>query len=80
MPTGQEPPLGTLDRELRELYDPDIYHGGAVALQLVARRLEEERLLEMLEVVANAVDYKSSLMQQQKPRASRGRQIATSNL
>ncbi|KAK5216376.1 hypothetical protein LTR72_010549 [Exophiala xenobiotica] len=36
-------------------YDADFYHGAPVALQIVGKRLEEEKVLEMCEVVANAL-------------------------
>lgn len=35
--------------------DPQLNHGGPVCLQLVARKLEEEKLLGMVKVVSNIV-------------------------
>lgn len=35
--------------------DPEVYHGGPVALQLVGRRLREEDVLEMAEILETAL-------------------------
>lgn len=35
--------------------DPEKYEGGPVGLQVVARRFEEEKLLEMLEIIAQTI-------------------------
>ena len=37
------------------LDDPEVYHNGPVAVQLVGRRLREEQVLEMAETLANAL-------------------------
>ncbi|KAF4543218.1 General amidase [Lasiodiplodia theobromae] len=44
-------PRSELERETQESYDPDIYDGAPVALQFVGRRLEEEKMLKVAEVV-----------------------------
>ena len=48
-------PLNEMDRTIQEDYDPDFYHGAPVALQLIGKRMEEEKVLEMTEVVANVL-------------------------
>lgn len=40
-----------LDAETQASYDPDVYDGAPVALQLVGRRLEEEKMLRLAEEV-----------------------------
>ena len=45
--------LSDLDGKIQADYDADLYHGAPVLLQLVGRRLEEEKVLEMVEVVAH---------------------------
>ena len=35
--------------------DPDVYHRGPVAVQVVGRRLREEQILEISETVSNAI-------------------------
>jgi Asp-tRNA(Asn)/Glu-tRNA(Gln) amidotransferase A subunit family amidase len=37
------------------LDDPEVYHGGPVGLQLVGRRLREEDVLEMAEILETAL-------------------------
>jgi amidase len=48
-------PLSELDRAIQDDYDADVYHGGPVGLQIVGRRLEEEKVLEMAKVVSEAL-------------------------
>jgi amidase len=48
-------PLNEKDAALQADYDPDFYDGTPVALQCVGRRLEDEKVLEMVEVIANAL-------------------------
>ncbi|KAI9821928.1 MAG: hypothetical protein M1827_002510 [Pycnora praestabilis] len=45
-------PLSQIDGTIQEDYDPSFYNGAPVSLQLVGRRLEEEKVLEMVEIVA----------------------------
>jgi amidase len=45
--------LSDLDGKIQADCDADFYHGAPVSLQLVGRRLEEEKVLEMVEVVAD---------------------------
>jgi amidase len=35
--------------------DPEVYHRGPVAVQVVGRRLREEQILEISETVSNAI-------------------------
>lgn len=48
-------PVSEQDRELQEDYDPEIYHGAHVAVQLVGRRLQEEKVLALSEYVGGAI-------------------------
>ena len=47
--------LNELDGKIQADYDPDFYHSAPVSLQLGGKRLEEEKVLEMVEVVAQAL-------------------------
>ena len=47
--------LSDIDGRIQSDYDADFYHGAPVALQVVGRRLEEEKVLEMCEVIADAL-------------------------
>ena len=38
--------------------DPEKYDGGPVGLQVIGRRFEEEKVLEMLEVIAQTMGGK----------------------
>lgn len=44
-----------IDGKIQADYDPDFYHGAPVSLQLAGRRLEEEKVLEMLEIIEAAL-------------------------
>ena len=48
-------PLNELDEKIQSDYDPTFYDKAPVSLQLLGRRLEEEKVLEMVEVVAKAL-------------------------
>lgn len=48
-------PLNELDGKLQADYDPAFYHGTPVALQCVGRRLEDEKVLEMTGIIAEAL-------------------------
>ncbi|KAL8763517.1 MAG: hypothetical protein Q9184_000729 [Pyrenodesmia sp. 2 TL-2023] len=41
-------PMSEIDKKVAETYDPDIYDGAHVSLQLIGRRLEEEKVLSTL--------------------------------
>ena len=47
--------MSELDGKLQADYDADFYHGAPVSLQLAGKRLEEEKVLEMVEIVAEAL-------------------------
>lgn len=48
-------PLNELDKKNWDAYDPDIYDGAPVGVQLVARKFEEEKILGIAEVVTKAL-------------------------
>lgn len=45
----QYQPISDLDKQIHEDYDPEIYHGAHVALQIVGRRFQEEKMLALAE-------------------------------
>jgi amidase len=45
--------LSDLDGKIQAEYDSAFYHGAPVSLQLAGRRLEEEKVLEMVKVVTD---------------------------
>lgn len=48
-----------LDDEFNyKLYDPDVYVDAPISLQLVGRKFEEEKVLQILEKVENAMGRK----------------------
>jgi amidase len=47
--------MSEIDGKIQADYDADFYHSAPVALQLVGKRLEEEKVLEMVEIVAEAL-------------------------
>ena len=49
-------PLNEKDAALQADYDSEFYHGTPVALQCVGRRLEDEKVLEMTGVIAEALN------------------------
>ena len=53
-------PLTELDGRIQADYDPDFYNGAPVSLQLMGRRLEDEKVLEMVEVVAEVLKEQSN--------------------
>lgn len=54
-------PLTDRDQAIQEDYDPEFYHGAPVSLQLVGRRLEEEKVVEMVEIVSDALKFQPKL-------------------
>lgn len=48
-------PVNDVDQKTQDTYDPEIYHGGPVAIQLVGRRLQEEKMLALAKYVGDAV-------------------------
>lgn len=52
--------LSDLDGKIQADYDADFYHGAPVSLQLVGRRLEEEKVIEMVEAVAGLLQQREN--------------------
>ena len=48
-------PKSESDGKIQADYDAVFYHGAPVSLQLAGKRLEEEKVLEMVEVVVDAL-------------------------
>ncbi|KAF2194009.1 amidase [Zopfia rhizophila CBS 207.26] len=48
-------PIDDVDKRVYESYDPEIYNGAHVSIQLVGRRLQEEKMLAIAEYVGKAV-------------------------
>jgi amidase len=48
--------LSDVDGKIQSDYDAAFYHGAPVSLQLAGRRLEEEKVLEMVEVVSDLLE------------------------
>ncbi|KAL2812557.1 amidase signature domain-containing protein [Aspergillus cavernicola] len=48
-------PVDERDRKVWEEYDPEVYHHGPVAIQIITRKLEEEKALALAEVVVRAL-------------------------
>ncbi|KAH8787482.1 amidase signature domain-containing protein [Hyaloscypha sp. PMI_1271] len=44
-------PLNDMDKIIQEEYDPGAYHGAPVAVQIVGRRLTEERIMAIAEEI-----------------------------
>ncbi|KAF2268371.1 acetamidase [Lojkania enalia] len=53
-PLTNHNPLSETCKEIHAEYNPDLVHGMPVSLQLVANRLEEEKVLEMTKIVLQA--------------------------
>lgn len=56
---GDEAPgnYNEIDVQVWKDYDPEESHGGAVALQLVARRFEEEKVIAMMKIISELINY-----------------------
>ncbi|CAZ84548.1 unnamed protein product [Tuber melanosporum] len=48
-------PVDALDKFVYESYDPEVYHGAPIGIQIVGRRLQEEKVLVISEVVEAAL-------------------------
>lgn len=53
-------PLNEIDRKNWDAYDPEMYDGAPVGVQLVARKFEEEKILGIAEVVMAALKNKGA--------------------
>jgi len=49
-------PLNEIDRKNWEAYDPDVYDGAPVGVQLVARKYEEEKVWAIAKIVSAALE------------------------
>lgn len=49
-------PLSDNCKQVHEIYSPDAVHGMPISLQLVAKRLEEEKVLAMTETILQAIN------------------------
>jgi len=47
--------LSEIDRQVYELYDPAIFKGTPIALQLVGQTMEDEAVIGMSEIVDEAI-------------------------
>lgn len=52
-------PLDKRDQTIYESYDPELYDGAHVSLQLVGRRLQEEKMLALAKYVGDALHNKA---------------------
>lgn len=48
-------PVSEKDQFIQDLYDPELFAGAPVGLQIVGRRLHEEKVLAALELVEQAM-------------------------
>ncbi|GIZ42592.1 hypothetical protein CKM354_000585300 [Cercospora kikuchii] len=51
VPVASATPLNPLDEEVAKQYDPDLFHGMPIGLQVVGQRLEEEKVLAIAKEV-----------------------------
>ncbi|OAL34479.1 hypothetical protein AYO20_06322 [Fonsecaea nubica] len=51
-------PMNDLDKTVWEQYDPEVQQGTPVGLQLVGRRLQEEKILGLVELISTALAVK----------------------
>ncbi|KAI1356104.1 amidase signature domain-containing protein [Xylaria sp. FL0043] len=49
-------PSSDLDRKNWEAYDPDMYDGGPVGVQIVARKFEEEKILSIAKTIVSGIE------------------------
>ena len=50
-------PLSDMDKAVYAEYDPEVYHGAPVAVQIIGRRLSEERTLAIAEYVGKLLGH-----------------------
>lgn len=51
-------PNSERDEMIQEAYDAAFYNHAPVSLQLLGKRLEEEKVVEMTEIVAKLIDFR----------------------
>ncbi|EXJ76967.1 hypothetical protein A1O3_10124 [Capronia epimyces CBS 606.96] len=56
-------PISDHDANVHSGYEPEIYHGGHVGLQLVARRFQEEKVLVIAEYLTDLISAQHSASQ-----------------
>jgi amidase len=54
-------PVSELDKAVQEEYGPQAYHGAPVAVQVIGRRLSEEKTLAVAEELANSLGRKEAV-------------------
>lgn len=47
--------VSEVDQKTQDSYDPEIYDGAHVAIQLVGRRLQEEKMIALAKYMSDAV-------------------------
>jgi len=47
--------LSEMDGGIQDDYDPEIYDGAHISVQLVGRRLQEEKMIAVAEVVGSVI-------------------------
>lgn len=52
-------PISDKDKEVHEAYDAEIYDGSHVSIQLIGRRLQEEKMLALAEYISQLLGNKS---------------------
>ncbi|KAH6889261.1 amidase signature domain-containing protein [Thelonectria olida] len=52
-------PLNDLDQKNWKAYDPDVYHGGPVGVQIMTRKFEEEKAWAIAKIVCGALQRES---------------------
>ncbi|KAE8158943.1 Acetamidase [Aspergillus tamarii] len=51
------PPVNDMDKAVYAEYDPEVYHGAPVAVQIIGRRLSEERTLAIAEYIGKLLGH-----------------------
>ncbi|KAK8136419.1 amidase [Apiospora sp. TS-2023a] len=54
-------PLNDIDQKNWDAYDPEIYHGGPVGVQIVGRKFEEEKTWAIAKIVTAALNTQQEL-------------------
>jgi amidase len=52
-------PLSDLDSQVQAEYDPEAYHGAPVAVQIIGRRLTEERTMAIAEEIGKLLGHRN---------------------
>ncbi|KAE8356021.1 Acetamidase [Aspergillus coremiiformis] len=54
---GDYQPVNDIDRAVHAEYEPEVYHGAPVAVQIIGRRLSEERTLAIAEYIGGLLGH-----------------------